>query len=384
MARLERLQPQHGGFLDAAPLTAFVVMALKKSGYGESSVVAKGLEFLRFSMRGDGSCPIDTNLRGWLTALAARALSDQLAKNPDEAALTAQWIMDRQHRNVHPFTGARPGGWAWTDLPGGVPDGDDTAAALTALFHLKDFAAVDSLSRAVRLALKWLINLQNRDGGVPTFCRGWGHLPFDQSCCDITAHVIEALALWRQYIIADEIEIFDDCLVGDLNRSLERMVGFLEKQQREDGSWLPRWFGHQRAQNNLNPVFGTARVLSGLRLLRAREQAGDHAFKDKLNAMLSCGQAFLIKEQKRDGGWSAGGESTVEESALAVAALAAGDPESRAAAARGAAWLADKLLNNEITASPIGLYFSVLWYHEQLYPLIWSTAALKAVISQKT
>ena len=36
-------------------------------------------------------------------------------------------------QQVHPLTGAEPGGWGWTDLSGAVPDADDTAAALLAL-----------------------------------------------------------------------------------------------------------------------------------------------------------------------------------------------------------------------------------------------------------
>ena len=35
----------------------------------------------------------------------------------------------------------------------------------------------------------WLLDLQNRDGGIPTFCRGWTNLPFDRS-----SHVTPALA----------------------------------------------------------------------------------------------------------------------------------------------------------------------------------------------
>jgi hypothetical protein len=44
--------------------------------------------------------------------------------------------------------------------------------------------------------LQWLMNLQNSDGGLPTFCRGWGALPFDRSSADITAHGIQAWLAW--------------------------------------------------------------------------------------------------------------------------------------------------------------------------------------------
>ena len=383
LAKLKKLQPEHGGFLDAVPLTAFVVMALKCCGYADCRVVKQGSRFLRDSTRSDGSCPIDTNLRCWLTSLSARVLSDQFADDPEEAQNTVQWIIDRQYQSVHPFTGTAPGGWAWTDLPGGVPDADDTAAALIALFYLKDFTDIAPLTKTVRLGLSWLMNLQNRDGGVPTFCRGWGHLPFDKSCCDITAHVIEAFALWRGHILSKDFIVFDDGFMAGLDKALCRMVDFLESQQRSDGSWLPLWFGHQQSEGKLNHIIGTARVLSGLHALCSDEQSDDDCFRSKLSLMTQSGESLLVKQQKQDGGWSAGMDSTIEETALVVAALASGRPESVAAAEKGAVWLADMILNNEIISSPVGLYFSVLWYDEALYPLIWSAAALKSILRKR-
>ncbi len=67
---------------------------------------------------------------------------------------------------------------------------------------------------------------------------------------------------------------------------------------------------------------------------------------------------------------------SIEETALAVEALAE-VPEQVAALARGR----EKLL--QLTAaeawrmpSPIGLYFARLWYFERLYPLIFATSAV--------
>ena len=378
LGKLENLQPEHGGFLDAVPLTAFVVMALKCCGCADCRVVEQGSSFLRSSFRSDGSCPIDTNLRCWLTSLSARVLVDEIASDQEEAKKTVQWIINHQYQSVHPFTGAKPGGWAWTDCPGGVPDADDTAAALIALFYLKDFTEIASLTKTVRLGMSWLMQLQNRDGGVPTFCRGWGHLPFDKSCCDITSHAVEALSIWRGYIRLNDFIVFDDGFMAKVDKSLYEMVDFLEKQQRPDGSWLPLWFGHQQSEGKLNHIIGTARVLSGLHALR-----GDDTYSNKLSLMVERGESMLVKEQKKDGGWSAGIDSTIEESALAVKALASGCTISTAAAEYGAAWLADMILNNEIISSPVGLYFSVLWYDEVLYPLIWSAAALKSILRKR-
>jgi len=46
------------------------------------------------------------------------------------------------------------------------------------------------------------------------------------------------------------------------------------------------------------------------------------------------------------------------------------------AARRGRVWLVACGLEAIRNPSPIGLYFSRLWYHERLYPLIWALEAL--------
>lgn len=186
--KLPGLQPASGGFLEATPLTAFVCMALH-SVYGAGErVVVEGLRFLRASQRPDGSWPIDTNLSVWVTSSAANALGASGGWTGREATVTAEWLAARQYAARHPYTGAAPGGFAWTHLSGGVPDADDTAGALLALRDAPGGCAAP-LARAT----KWLLDLQNTDGGWPTFCRGWGQLPFDKSCDDLTAHAIRAL-----------------------------------------------------------------------------------------------------------------------------------------------------------------------------------------------
>lgn len=75
----------------------------------------------------------------------------------------------------HPFTHAAPGAWAWTPMSGGVPDADDTSGALLALRRLgdPDPETIAAASQGVR----WLLGVQNRDGGIPTFCRGLAPFP---------------------------------------------------------------------------------------------------------------------------------------------------------------------------------------------------------------
>jgi squalene-hopene/tetraprenyl-beta-curcumene cyclase len=70
---------------------------------------------------------------------------------------------------------------------------------------------------------------------------------------------------------------------------------------------------------------------------------------------------------------------SIEETALAVNALAV-VPRARDAALRGVDWLiAATVQGRETPAAPIGLYFARLWYSEKLYPLIHLAAALERV-----
>ena len=135
MRILESIQPASGGFLEAAPLTCFVTMSLAGSGLADHPVTRRGVAFLTATVREDGSWPIDTNLATWLTTLSINALGGAAFTGAEREYLR-RWLLDQQYTAVHPFTQSAPGGWAWTDLSGGVPDGDDTPGALLALAEL--------------------------------------------------------------------------------------------------------------------------------------------------------------------------------------------------------------------------------------------------------
>ena len=377
LRRLEHIQPGGGGFLEAAPLTSFVVMSLAAMGLGEGAVARKGVEFLLRTMRRDGSWAIDTNLATWVTTLSVKALAaggrlGQDLDAPRRQALVDQ-LIGQQYRDRHPYTDASPGGWAWTDLSGGVPDADDTAGAMLALRALAPADA--AVGDAAAAAAGWLMDLQNRDGGMPTFCRGWGTLEFDRSGADLTAHAAAALWAWR-----------DDLPAEVRTRSVaavDRMIGYLTASQQGGGSWLPLWFGNEHADGEGNPTYGTSRVLSALASL------GDANIG--VAPLIASGVRWLAGAQNDDGGWGGqgGAPSTIEEPAQAVGALAkivaaAADPRAAKPAsgltdcvARGAAWLVERTGGGtRFDVAPIGLYFARLWYFERLYPVIFTVEAL--------
>ncbi|HEY7155283.1 MAG TPA: prenyltransferase/squalene oxidase repeat-containing protein, partial [Gemmataceae bacterium] len=303
---LRKIQPSSGGFLEAAPLTSFVTMGLASIGRADHPVISKCVEFLVQSVRPDGSWPIDTNLTTWVTTLSVNALAAAgEIDNLDRLTETRDWLLRQQFEERHLYTGAEPGGWAWTDLPGGVPDADDTSGAVLALSHLprKPRRRVKFME-GIDAGGSWLRGLQNRDGGYPTFCRGWGRLPFDRSGPDLTAHAVRAHVARdsAQQMSKDRLSIWIPFIVGDA-------LAYLARHQRPDGSWLPLWFGNQHASDDENPTYGTARVLA--------------AYRD-LNMMTSKpaqrGVRWLLAAQNADGGWggAANTPSSIEETALAV------------------------------------------------------------------
>lgn len=361
LKRLTSIQPESGGFLEATPLTSFVTMSLVSMGLTDHPVAKLGLKFLLDSVRPDGSWPIDTNLATWVTTLSVNALQRERLSEPTVDTLV-RWLLGQQHRQVHRYTNAAPGGWAWTNLSGGVPDADDTPGAILALLKLRPES--DDVRDAVQAAIGWLLDLQNADGGWPTFCRGWGALPFDRSTPDLTAHTLRAIRAWQ-------LTCHPESTVPSMARRAEMAVrtgfAFLSRTQRSDGTWLPLWFGNQYAADEENPTYGVAKALVAYRDW------------DRLESSEAVRAAkWLISAQNADGGWGGNLQtpSSVEETSLALEALLS-VPLGREACQRGLDWLLERVSDNSYRQpAAIGLYFAKLWYFERLYPMIFTVAAL--------
>lgn len=363
---LTTLQPEDGGFLEAAPLTAFVSMCMAEAGLKEHTVTHRCAQFLHQTQREDGAWPIDTNLAGWVTSLSCRALGEMLSKADCKAL--SDTIRQNATKQRHPFTGASAGGWGWTNLSGSVPDGDDTSGALVALHTLLKGQYVPEVGAGI----DWLIKLQNRDGGMPTFCRGWGKLPFDRSTPDITAHAILAMSLW--------CDALPDSLKSRCRKSITRMKSWLDKTMTDEGSWNPLWFGDQDATSQFrveglefreeaNPVYGAATIIDYMKT------AGITLTLDAKD--------FLLKCQNPDGGWGGnrGVPSKVTLTAKAIGALRHFRPETDEAIRRAVDYLYARYETGTLySREPIGLYFSRLWYSEDLYNPIYILTALRPML----
>lgn len=258
--------------------------------------------------------------RYWDTALLAQALT---SAGMDGAALrtTADYLLAQQQRD---------GGFPFGEDFWYAPDIDDTAEIVIALRQMG--ARGEGVDRAVR----WLAEMQNRDGGWGAFdknntgnflirfiARGFMDSVdlFDESCPDITGHILEALAAVGQNV--------------STSPTCRRGVAYLKKTQDRSGAWEARW--------GINYLYGTGAAVVGL--VKVGEDPRAPYLRRAVDWLLSC--------QNADGGWGessrsyddrshAGkGMSTPTQTAWVLLALIEAGHAATPAAARGARYLVD-------------------------------------------
>ena len=116
-----------------------------------------------------------------------------------------------------------------------------------------EVAAIDRTATAINRGLRWMLAMQNDDGGWAAFDRNNNrqflcHVPFadhnamiDPSTPDLTGRVLEMLGLLGRR-------------VGD--PVVDRAVAYMRRTQESDGSWFGRW--------GVNYIYGTWQSLAGL------------------------------------------------------------------------------------------------------------------------
>ncbi len=267
----------------------------------------------------------------WDTAIAGYALG--LGGEPPEAALgrAADWMLTKEVRRKGDWSVKRPNtepaGWYFEFANEFYPDIDDTAMVLLALSRAQGKPAAQSA--AVKRAVRWLLDMQSKDGGWAAFDvdNNWeslSYVPFadhnamlDPTCPDITGRVLEALCA---------------CGVSQNDPAVQRGVKYLLQAQEQDGSWYGRW--------GVDYIYGTFLALRGLAAAGVSE----------LEAPVQRALEWVRANQNFDGGWGescasydenryVAAASTPSQTAWAVLALLAGGDTTSASLKDGVEYL---------------------------------------------
>jgi len=225
----------------------------------------------------------------WDTALAINALVES-GLPEDHAALqkAAEWILEKEVKVAGDWKvknpEGQPGGWYFEYANEFYPDVDDTFQVLTALskVRFRNPQREQSKRQAMDRALSWLLTMQNKDGGWASFDRDCDEqfltqIPFadhnamiDPSTTDITGRGVEtfsALGFDRDHPV------------------VQKALGFLNREQEQDGSWFGRW--------GCNYVYGTWLALHGLNCIG----------EDMMEPRYQAAGCWLRGIQNEDGGW---------------------------------------------------------------------------------
>ena len=415
---LERFQ-QSDGLGAIFPPIVFSLIALRCLGYADDSppmqYCTKQLDDLviddeagRTSRLQPCKSPV------WDTAIALRAIRAS-GVSPDSQAVrqAVAWLLDRQTCRPGDWADtvdAEPGGWYFEFANEFYPDVDDTAMVLMALqtqfagasgttamppmlkiaeeaglrqthggdngsapppaAPAEDVARLMRSTAAIERGLRWMLAMQNRDGGWGAFdrnndCQILCHVPFadhnamiDPSTPDLTGRVLETL--------------------GQLGRRLgdpvvDRAVAQVRRSQLADGSWFGRW--------GVNYIYGTWQALTGLREVGV--PAGDPA--------VVAGVNWLLAHQQPCGGWGESpatydhpelrgqGTPTASQTAWALLGLVAAGLEEHTAVVRGIRYLATSQEEDGTWCEPefTGTGFPRVFYlRYHYYPIYFPLLAL--------
>jgi squalene-hopene/tetraprenyl-beta-curcumene cyclase len=341
----------------------FSLIALKCAGFTvDHPVIKKGLEGLEDFIDEDEKNLIlqPATSPVWDTAWSILALvKSGISPCSERIQKGAAWLLSRQVKTEgdwkvkNPKT--LPGCWSFEFENRFYPDIDDTAIVCSALNPVRlDRDTEDEKLLAISKGIKWILEMQNRNGSWAAFDRDnckrlLQYIPYadfitplDFGSPDITAHVLCTLGELSEAGINEPVTTGADASSGssasgrlylDLNlfgNKVKKAAAYLINSQQNDGSWYGRW--------GVNYIYGTSRVLQVYPYLKTVLK--DNRFADSV----SKGKNWLESTVNSDGGWGescrsyetgsyqALGASTPSQTAWAVLGILSVDPESEIAA----------------------------------------------------
>jgi squalene/oxidosqualene cyclase-like protein len=236
----------------------------------------------------------------WDTAFASQAIaaSGRVDRHRRLADAAFRFVDENQVRENLPdgkqyHRGPARGGWPFSTRPHGWPIADCTAEGLLALLALGEHVGGDLDQSRLLDAVDLLLELQNPDGGWPTYERIRGRpwlerlnsselfadIMVDYSYTESTSSVLCGLAEGHARFELGELR------AHRVARALVRGERYLRSRQRADGSWEGAW--------GICFTYGTWFGIRGLR--------GVGAARD--DSALERAAAFLCSRQLPDGGW---------------------------------------------------------------------------------
>jgi len=270
----------------------------------------------------------------WDTAIAAFALVESNCGGRSALERAAEWLLEKQILGPGDWQiknhDAAPGGWAFEFQNDFYPDVDDTAFVLMALQDIP-YSNRQRLSAAIDLGTKWLVSMQNKDGGWGAFDRDndrtiLNQIPFadhnamlDPSSPDVTARVLECLGRYGW---------------TTSHARVQRALAYLRREQLADGPWYGRW--------GVNYVYAASGVLRALAAVGLKNDP----------AMIKA-VGWLRSVQNNDGGFGEScksyddpslmgrGESTASQTAWGLLGLLTVDPPASGAVQAAVDYLLD-------------------------------------------
>ncbi len=229
----------------------------------------------------------------------------------------------------------------------------------------QDALDIADTSAALESGLRWLLAMQNKNGGWAAFDRENNReflckVPFadhnamiDPSTPDLTGRVMESLGRLG-------------FRVGQ-NAPIDRVVAYMKKEQKPDGSWFGRW--------GVNYIYGTWQALTGLAAVGVPED----------DPAIEAGANWLLTHQHPSGGWGESpdsyadpslrgrGNPTASQTGWAVMGLIAAGKIEHPAVAKGIRFLLDRQRNDgkwfehEFNGSGFPLVFYLKYHYYSVY-----------------
>ena len=283
----------------------------------------------------------------WDTGIALAALTDcgLDAAGDRSVARGTEWLLKKECHARGDWAAnidapVAPSGWAFEYYNELYPDCDDTAMVALALFR----AGGEANRAAAQRGVRWLLAMQNDDGGWAAFDRSEPRpilecVPFadhnamqDPSCPDITGRVLESLArsgLTRSH------------------PSVERAIAFIRARQESDGCFIGRW--------GVNYLYGTWQAVVGpMRCGVDRHEAWIQKAGQWIKSVQHADGSFGESAASYDTPASRGkGPSTASQTSWAAMVLLEVFGPDDPALRRAIEWLCQTQLTAPVAADPL-------------------------------